>query len=74
VTVWRRDARNDNGRGCRGPLGRGGEDGGARERGCGRGKEAEATHHLLRYRRRLFLILAGPIWDFWLRHWIIARW
>jgi hypothetical protein len=38
-------------------------------RGCGRGKEAEATHHLLRrYRRRLFLILAGPIWDLWLRH------
>lgn len=37
-----------------------------RGRGC---KEAEATHHLLRrYRRRVFLILAGPIWDFWLRH------
>ena len=32
-------------------------------------KEAEATHHLLRrYRRRVFLIVAGPIWDFWLRH------
>jgi hypothetical protein len=37
-----------------------------RGRGC---KEAESTHHLLRrYRRRVFLILAGPIWDFWLRH------
>jgi hypothetical protein len=33
------------------------------------GKEAESTHHLLRrYRRRLFLILPGPIWDALLRH------
>ena len=42
-----------------------GSEGGA----VGVDKEVESTHHLLRrYRRRLFLILAGPIWDFWLRH------
>ncbi|KAF2850357.1 hypothetical protein T440DRAFT_111373 [Plenodomus tracheiphilus IPT5] len=42
--------------------------------GCGAAggwtdKEAESTHHLLRrYRRRVFLILPGPIWDAVLRH------
>jgi hypothetical protein len=33
------------------------------------GREAESTHHLLRrYRRRLFLILPGPIWGMRQRH------
>lgn len=35
----------------------------------GEGREAESTHHLLRrYRRRLFLILPGPIWGMRQRH------
>lgn len=42
-----------------------GSEGGA----VGVDKEQESTHHLLRrYRRLVFLIVAGPIWDFWLRH------
>ena len=35
----------------------------------GEGREAESTHHLLRrYRRRVFLILPGPIWGMRQRH------
>jgi hypothetical protein len=35
----------------------------------GEGREAESTHHRLRrYRRRVFLILPGPIWGMRQRH------
>lgn len=45
---------------------RGGGRGGGRQTGRA---EAESTHHpLRRYRRRLFLILPGPIWGMRLRH------
>lgn len=59
---------NSNGRGCR----RERADVGVRRSECvreGEGREAEATHHLLRrYRRRVFLILPGPIWGMRQRH------
>lgn len=68
-----RSARNSNGRGRRRADREHGEASGGLEerRGCvlGADKEAESTHHRLRrYRRRVFLILAGPFWDAVLRH------
>jgi hypothetical protein len=42
---------------------------GSGSRAGGRGREEQSTHHRLRrYRRRVFLILPGPIWDMLLRH------